>query len=260
MKTIFVSFFLALIFPGQYIWAEEQYACDERIVNTVGEHFELDHFFTREGFNDDGKLIGAGMCKPFPQNRQWVIAAFGYDTGNEDDVYGLPEKYLLLSVVDISKNRVIASYQRSILEDGTTDFSVGSIRLDTGRYNLSSTTRAFGVRLFTFQGSKAMDGGMENDLTLFIMEGSALKPVLSQTMRYWSYGVDRTHGINYDDMLETKIVISVEPTSTKGFADLRFIARRSDHKSVSAVVKYNGESYDMTPFRNVFVDWWSLRD
>ena len=95
-------------------------------------------------------------------------------------------------------------------------------------------------------------------MTLFVMEGKALKPVLSQVMKRWYIFGDRCGRAEEITQVDIDVSISVEPTSTKGFADLRLVARSDNKKSVSAIVKYNGKNYDMTLWEEAFysVDWW----
>jgi hypothetical protein len=251
LKTIFAGFLLALVFFSQSAWAENDFnRCNARIVKAVGKHFKLDDFFYHG--MDSGSII-AGVCKQHPQNQQWMIAAFAYDAGVEY------EKTLLLSVIDVAKNRVVASYKETIEEDGGVEVHSDSLRLDTGRYNLSKTTRAFGVRLNISKERCGHQGGYSDEFTLFIMKGNTLKPVFSETMHFWAYSSTNRCGgeENEDDMqVDANTTLSIEPTSTKGFADLRLIATRSDtKKSISAIVKYNGESYDLKPWKKVYGAW-----
>ena len=272
IRTICASLFLALISSSQSAWAEnDSDRCNDRIVKTVGKHFALDDFsYPQEDWYpsvENGGLIIAGVCKPHPQNPQWVIAAFAYDEiledyqkNNQDYAYGNYDKTFLLSVIDVSTNRIVASYKGSVSDGGGMEIRSSSLRIDTGRYNLSETTRAFGIRLVnTNAGLCGYDGGSDDYLTLFIMEGKTFKPVLSETTgslatHAWVYFGNRC---GWSDEVITerhvKTTISVEPTSTKGFADLRLVATRDDtKKSVSAIIKYNGKSYDLKPWEKAY--------
>ncbi|MCL2075916.1 MAG: hypothetical protein FWH15_05670 [Betaproteobacteria bacterium] len=234
-------------------WAQTPYEhkrCDDAVVKIVGNHFQLDNFSYR--------VIVAGECKPWPTDKSRMIAAFAYDAGVEY------EKQLLLVVVNISGKQVIASYKETIQEDATTEFDKYSLRLDTARYQLSETTRAFALRLFTSQSRCSYDGGWSDELTLYVIAGKELRPILSQDMHKWRRHVisgnpcgghnDEDYEENY---VEANIFIAVENTSTNGFADLRLSAESDARKKPpSVVVKYNGENYDLAPWDKAFNSWW----
>jgi hypothetical protein len=200
---------------------------------------------------ENGGLLVAGICKPWPINRSRVIAAFAYDAGTDY------EKQLLLAVIERPSNRVIASYKGVIPEDAVTKVSSYSLRLDTARYTLSKNTRAFGLRLNTFRDRCTYEGGFDDELTLFVVDGQTIRPVLTEIMSHWSYDSGNRCGEEDVPRTDTNILISVEPTISNGFADLRLTALRSDKKKpVSAIVKYNGNRYDLKPWRTAFNAWW----
>ncbi|MDR1888315.1 MAG: hypothetical protein LBQ81_02870 [Zoogloeaceae bacterium] len=252
MKTIVASCFLALIFFSQHAWAENDSSrCNERIVNAAGKHFGLDDFSGQ-------KHVVAAVCKPWPEEQKWMIAAFAYDAGIEY------EKTLLLSIMEESGNRIIAAYRGLIQEDAADEVHGDSLRLDTGRYKLSESVRAFGIRARTFQDRCYYEAGGDDKLTLFIREGNALRPVFSENMHYWKFDGPRCHmdpgkAIDDDNVKRTdvRITISVEPTSSNGFADLRLSAKRDDNrKPIGVIVKYNGENYDLKAWKDTFDRWW----
>ncbi|MCL2021656.1 MAG: hypothetical protein FWG81_06080 [Betaproteobacteria bacterium] len=239
------------------IWAQTPYEhkrCDDAVVKIVGNHFQLDNFSYRE----EGGLVVADECKPWPTDKSRMIAAFAYDAGNR-------EKQILLALVDIPNKQVIAFYKTSILEDATTEVGGYSLRLDTARYALSKTTRAFALRSFTSVNRCIHDGGDADDLTLFIVSGKELRPVLFHPMmNRWNRHViagnpcgghnDEDYEENY---VEANIFIAVENTSTNGFADLRLSAKSDARKKPpSVVVKYNGETYDLAPWNKALDSWW----
>ncbi|MCL2021800.1 MAG: hypothetical protein FWG81_06845 [Betaproteobacteria bacterium] len=226
--------------------------CDDAVVEIVGNHFQLDNF----SYQEEGGLVVADECKPWPTDKSRMIAAFAYDAGIDKEIE-LPEKQILLALVDIPNKQVIASYKTSILEDATTEVGESSLRLDTARYTLSKTTHAFALRLSTFRGRCAYEGGYGDELTLFVVSGKELRPVLSQTMfHYWQAGV--TCGGGGDVVVINAFTyIAIENTSTNGFADLRFSAKsNAAKKPPSVVVKYNGKNYDLAPWNKAFNSWW----
>jgi hypothetical protein len=228
--------------------------CSDAVVKRLGKHFRLSDFTYPH--DENGGLIVAGVCKPWPTNRSRTIAAFAYDDGTKY------EKQLLLAVVEGPNNRVIASYKGVIPEeDAAIEVSSHSLRLDTARYVLSKNTRAFGLRLHMFRDRCSYEGGYDDELTLFILDGQTIRPVLTETMWHWSYDVPHgagdkctaaTAGVEVS-RIDTNTLISVEPTASNGFADLRLTSIRSDEKKpFSTIVKYNGERYDLEPWRTAF--------
>jgi len=178
-----------------------------------------------------------------------VLAAFAYDAGSQY------EKQLLLAVID-HPGRISASYKGVILEDAASEVSASSLSLDTARYQLSGTVRAFGVRLQTFRDRCTYEGGFDDELTLFVIADKTLRPVLTETMRHWTYGSGNRCGGEEAPRTETNIMISVAPTASHGFADLRLTAHRSDKKkSLSATVSYDGERYELKHWKRAFQAW-----
>ena len=78
-----------------------------------------------------------------------------------------------------------------------------------------------------------------------------------QQPRYWRYGPGNRCGGEEAPRLDATLSISIEPTSTNDYADLRLTARRSDRKQpLSVKVRYQGSHYDVTPWNNSFYRWW----
>lgn len=261
-KTILVLiFFTSMVNVGTCVAAQGKNGtgadshCSDAVVKRLGNHFGLTGFtYPASGMYpsvENGGLIVAGICKPWPTNESRTIAAFAYDAGTEY------EKQLLLAVIEYPNNQVIASYKGVIPEDAVTEISSDSLRLDTARYTLSKNTRAFGLRLSSFRNRCAYEGGFDDELTLFVVEGQTIRPVLTEAMSHWSYGSGNRCGGEDVPRIDANTLISVEPTISNGFADLRLTAIRSDKKkSVSAIVKYSGEHYDLEPWSAAFNAWW----
>jgi len=144
-----------------------------------------------------------------------------------------------------------------IPEDAATEVSGDSLRIDTARYRLSKNTWGFGLRLSDFRDRCTHEGGSDDALTLFVVDGETVRPVLAETLSHWRYRGGSRCGGEEVPRIDAGTLISVEPTASNGFADLRFTASRSDGKKpVSAVVRYNGQRYDLEPWRTRFDAWW----
>ena len=234
---------------------EDASSCSDSVVKQVGKHFGLTTLSDPASATyprvAHGERLVAGVCELWPTNNSRTIAAFAYDVGTEY------EKVLFLAVVEGPTNRVIAAYKGVIQEDAPTEVSSYSLKLDTARYTLSKTTRAFGLRLSTFHDRCTFEGGFDDYLTLFVVDGQTIRPVLTETMSHWSYGSGNRCGGEDVPRTDANIVISVEPTISNGFADLRLTAKRSDKKNpLSAIVRYDGERYDLKPWSAAFNAWW----
>lgn len=74
--------------------------------------------------------------------------------------------------------RVISSFRDVIGEDAVIEVGEGSLALDTARYQLGEQARASGVRFQSVaRGASCGQGYWCNELTLFLPEGSTLRPV-----------------------------------------------------------------------------------
>ena len=112
--------------------------------------------------------------------------------------------------------------------------------------------------LNTFRERCTYEGGFANELTLFVLDGQTIRPVLTEIMSHWSYGGGNRCSGEEVPRIDANTLISVEPTTSNGFADLRLTATRSDKKKrVSTIVKYNGERYDLKPWSTAFGAWWN---
>ncbi|AKJ30105.1 hypothetical protein [Caldimonas brevitalea] len=250
LRTIFSAILFIALAPHQTAHAQPQSEddtnrCNDAMVKRVGEHFHLGHFI-HPSVETGGRLV-ASICKSWPTNSSRTIAAFAYDGGVEY------QKELLLAIVDARGDRVIASHRGAIAEGGASEVTSYSLKLDTARYTLSKTTRAFALRLHTFRDRCQYEGGFDGELTLYIVEGRTIRPILTETMSHWRYGDGNRCGGEDIPHVEANVVISVEPTSTNGFADLRLATRRNDKKKgVAARVKYNGDRYDLVLWQTAF--------
>jgi hypothetical protein len=256
-KAIFACALLTTVIAAhaQRQSEEDVSRCSDTIVHRVGAHFRLKDFSyplrSMYPSTENGGLIVAGVCKEWPANKSLTIAAFAYDSGVEF------EKKLLLAVVDSPTGRVLSSHVGAIPEDAGSEVTSHSLRLDTAPYTLSNATRAFGLRLSTLRDRCTYDGGADDELTLFMVDERVIRPLFTAIMSHWRYDSGNRCGGEEVARTDAYTTISVEKTATHGFADLRFTAKRTDKKKpVSAIVKYDGQYYDLKPWRNAWGPWW----
>lgn len=219
--------------------------CDGATLELIATEFGLSHFFYHgndESASEElaGNII-SGVCKSWPTDKSRTIAGFIYDA----DVAG--EKALMLAVVDVAKGHVVASYQSTVPEDGATRIADYSLKLDTAAYILSKNTRAFSIRLDTFFERCTYDGGYNNVLTLFVIDGKQLRPVLSDlNMSEWSYESGNRCGGEEVARKEVNLAIAIAPTKSHGFADLFITAKNNDGQLLySGRVRYDGKTYNL---------------
>lgn len=185
---------------------------------------------------NEGDLIDL-VCKPHPLDSSLMIAAFFHELkdaqGNiiENGKDGLPEKGLVVAVIDSKNDKVVRQYRDTITEDGATRIGGSSLSLDTARYNLAARTRALGVRMNISHSPRYAEGGDGDYLWLFVEEGRRLRPVLKNfPMSYWAIthgdsacGPDST-GYTIDNVTLT---LAISDTMTKGWHDLEVTAHHA---------------------------------
>jgi hypothetical protein len=230
-------------------------------VKIVGDHFKLDNFAYPEYGSDKKETIVAGECKPWPTDKSRMIAAFANDAGVAYEEPGSTERkiQIFLALVDTEKKQVIASYETTVEEDALIYFSEYSLRLDTARYILSKTDRAFALRMGVNRCGCAYDGCWDDELTLFVISGKKLRPILSQTMQHqWQSGAT-CGGEGEITVIGASTFIAIENTTTNGFANLRLsVASNAKKKPPNRVIKYNGKEYDLVQWNKAFNDWWEV--
>jgi hypothetical protein len=229
--------------------------CAESILELVGDHFGVNGLsYWKAGLEADaekGTRVIDAACKVRPGDKSRTIASVTYDAGVKD------EKRLLVAVVDTSHGKVIAAYAGAIQEDATMTVGQGSLRIDTGRYDLAPGVRAFGIDVDTSYHQGCVDGGYGPFRTLFIQQGKAIRPVLEGfKVSTWSFVKGGPSCQAGDEVVIETISYQIEigKTVTKGFADLRvtsFSSYDDGKKPVSNglayTLQYDGKIYPIQP-------------
>lgn len=205
----------------------------------------------------DEETVRASACKKWPDDNNKLLAAIAYEpiNYNEEAEYDLP---FYMVIVDANTSKVISRYKGIIPEDAATHVSENSLKLDTARYFLAKSTRAFGLRVSSFQDRCLYEGGFSNDFTLFVTEGSKIRPVLSGlTLSQWQHqGGNRCSSEENIITRETNSFLSVEPTISHGFHDLLITTKRNDsNDKLTVKISYDGESYSLQSFNEKFGRW-----
>ncbi|WP_412024772.1 multidrug ABC transporter ATPase [Burkholderia cepacia] len=207
---------------------------------------------------DADRLVVASACKVMPNAPDTTIAAVAFDSlpksKNPDD----SNKLQIVALVEGGK--VVAAERSVIEEDAATEIGPNSYRIDTAPYRLSPEVRAFGVVFSSnARGPSCPDANASDELTLWVREGNRLRPVFGTNLAGW-VNTDVSHpvcspGGSDDAIVSANMTISVEKTSTHGFADLSITARvdppqRKDKRPIRTIVRYDGKTYGIDMFRN----------
>lgn len=186
------------------------------VYKAVKQHLKINEFALRQ---DGGNVISAA-CRIWPYKTNQLLAAFAYDEGVEY------EKRLVVLILDEKTKRVISSFRKEISEDPSTEVGEYSLKLDTARYQLSESVRAFGLRFkSSAHGPNCVERDWGNELTLFVPEGKNLRPVaaLNLYQQQWHEGCSAatSHALWENAML----TVSMGETSTNGYYDLVVTAK-----------------------------------
>lgn len=198
----------------------------------------------------------AAACKPWPHDRNILLSAYAFGTDDEES------KTLVVATLDATTRRVLSSYQIVVGEDASTHFGARSLTIDAAPYQLAQGVRAFGVRFASdARGASCPDGIWGDELTLFVADGKALRPVLqgmpmthSQT-RKGSF-CSATPDVVFD---EAKLTLGMSGASSHGYADLQVSARITQNgegpaKTERYTLRYDGKEY--LPAKQK--PWWLL--
>lgn len=202
-------------------------------------------------------VTGYSVCKEWPAYPGVNITAVSqleaqpgvenpYDEGRYD---------LRLALVPASGGAALATYfQGALFNSDAVRFN--DLSLDTARYTLTAQQRAFALRA-TFRGSSRANPFGEVWLSLYIREGSTLRPVLESL-------IVESNGGEWDtqcegEFYETRRTVQIAGTHSHGYADLivktvssgsRNIRQGEDcdstsstEKPVMTTLRYDGKQY-----------------
>ncbi|MBW8354624.1 hypothetical protein DMX09_07995 [Pseudomonas protegens] len=165
----------------------------------------------------NAEVPGFSLCKDWPAFDDQSISLLSEqvpdpsDTGDGDGTYNLQ-----LAVLDRDSGKPLASYRQPVafVSDA---FRLESVKLDTGRFQLAPQVRAFGVRA-GFEGSSRVNPFNQIWLSLYVREGSTLRPVLEKFLAH-SYNGE-WDGQCAGEGTETTRTLEIAKTRSHGYADL----------------------------------------
>ncbi|MBK5375544.1 hypothetical protein JFT81_12975 [Pseudomonas sp. TH43] len=200
----------------------------------------------------DGKSLS--RCKVWPAFQNQAIAVkstYLADVGGDDaGVFDLD-----LSVVNASNAKPIATYHKPGAFNSDA-IRLDDLRIDTARYRLAPNVRAFGVRSMFGHSSSAIPYE-KTDLTLYVREGDALRPVLEGLVVFKNHGEFMSNCDGYTKTLRRTVDIGT--SSHHGFADLlittsgskmkntksgsQCVSKTTDLKKTQVTLTYDGQQY-----------------
>lgn len=228
--------------------------CAPDVFKAVKQHLKINEFAPR---HDGGNVISAA-CKIWPYKANLLLAAFAYDEGVEY------EKQLVVLILNEKTKSVISSFRQGIGEDAVTEVDEYSLQLDTARYQLSESVRAFGVRFkSSAHGANCGGGYWGNELTLFAPEGKNLRPLATLNLYHqrWLEGCPAAASpALWEDAILT---VSIGEASTNGLFDLVITAkitvnsmdaptRDLKDRIEQHTLRYDGKFYQ----KGKSVPWW----
>ena len=200
------------------------------------------------GADGDTPLV-ASACKADPVAPGNTYVALAYDEGEPYT------KTLILAITE--GDRVLADYRGEITEDAELTLQSDSLRIDTAPYRLAKDVRAFGLDVSGWQSPNCGEGGTGPTRSLYIREGTHIRPVLTHlylsSWRFITQGRGRCNPMAPPDaptiIEETAYTLSVLPGVTHGFHDLLVTASstRDDGQPDEAggpwILSYTGTQY-----------------
>lgn len=209
----FASAALAALLPCAVHAQAAPDACGADVYAAVGRQLHAAGFTPAAS----GGNVVAAACKPWSYDDATLLAAFAYGPKEGDAID------LAVATLDRKTLRIVRAERKSVTEDALTEVDANSLRLDTARYQLDKTTRAFGLRFESAaRGASCADAAWSDDLTLYVPDGARLRPVLADLSMHRVRALQGCIGSAQQDNIaeEAHLTIGVEPTQSHGYADL----------------------------------------
>ena len=165
-----------------------------------------------------------------------------------------------LALMQLPSMKVLNHYKGKIVEDASQWVDDGYFTIDTARYELSKSVRAFALREGGFHESGAMDHGAEDKFTLYLLgRNGGIRPIFSiPYMRFWWYDDDQNKGQYKENARIGKIAIDVQDTETNGFRDLMATASEENTNRIifKHLLQYDGSTYQSKELMKKIYTWW----
>ncbi|WP_322091881.1 PA3715 family protein [Paraburkholderia bannensis] len=167
------------------------------------------------------------VCKIWPADEALTIAALPVQNASDNDDGGSIDVDVL--VASTATGAVVAhQFQAAAIQVESGHFFDG-IEIDTARYQLTPTQRAFGVRLKASGGYPADMSGVTT-LSLYLLDGSRMRTVLDR-LKASEWNASRGSACSSESS-DTKRTIAVGAAQANGYAPLK-IQEKTVEETVS---------------------------
>jgi hypothetical protein len=235
--------------------AQQPQTCSAKTLAQVGANLRIEDF----GYSNDGGEIVAAACKRWPGRQGLMLGAFAYDAKSDE------QKNLVIVAIDERKGKVVSAYRSLIEVDATTRLEQGGLGLDTAAYDLAPGIRAFGVDIGTDYTPHCVQGGGGPERTLYVMEGSKIRPVMKgMTTREWNFEDKESTSCSPDPAPAVYYVLTlaIDKAVTNGYADLLVTAapryedgKRTKREPFRYRMRYDGKQYPAAMMMGEFRTW-----
>jgi hypothetical protein len=246
-------------FMAQSSFAQAEQPCSGAILKLLGQ--TLNHGAQKS----QPVEISSAACKSLPAERNMMLAAIAYGpeaAARKKDSEG---KALFLALIDLQSKKIAASYRSFIEEDASLRLDEHSLRIDTAAYVLADGGRAFGLDILSAYMPNCGDGSFGALRSLYVREGSNIRPVLSDF--FTTTSIHRKGSNCSADASESLIekfdrVISIGRNAHNGLRDLQVtITSKMDDGSQSKrrpfhfTLQYDGKQYPTAALEDAFSRW-----
>ena len=200
--------------------------------------------------------VVAETCKVWPYDTDRLLVAVAYST--DESFAGNRSLHIRVAMFDARDHRFLAGYARRKEEDAGFELSERSLSLDTARYDLAPGIRAFGVIVDSVASGPSCPGhSSDHELSLFVVHGRQLHPVLAQDLHAWApvEGDSCRWSMGRTVSDSAQITLAMADESHAGYRDIRLTAKitrytnepdgdgtertRSEHR----LLRYDGRRY-----------------
>lgn len=247
---------------ANFAMADEKTRCSESIIDSIREKLNYPELTYRQGDYGEfvsGEQIISGVCKVWPKDiNKTIVAIAYYDKGHVENLENLyEEKHYILAIVDSSSSKIISSYQWNDISD----IGTSSLSIDTARYDLKPGVRAFALDVSEQYRPHSVNGGLGATRTLFIQNGTKIKPILKNfLLSEWSFVDEQMVSTWPEGDKSTRLTsynIGLSKNFTNGFRDLEITQSMTyedysesgrklpaNSSSVLKILKFNGKEYE----------------
>lgn len=216
---------VALLLPMAPLGA---FACDRAQVEAVlrsayPEARMADHHFDLSG-GDMSIVVSQVECRPWLARPGLLLLAVPLRAPVTEEVW---RGDLEVIVANADTLAVRARHRRRGRLDSDAWYFDG-LSLDTARYQLTDSLHAFGIRI-GFRGSSRVNPARETALTLYVLRGDALEPVLQDLVVRHSWG--EWDGQCAGEFGQVERTVAVAPSGNSAWADLVVSSRAADSVS-----------------------------